>query len=259
MTSDVLLPVKPPTSPIGWDAPWRWLRLGWNDLVRNPVPGLTHGVLIAAFGAALLLVAYDRFWLLAGAFSGFMLVAPILTTGLYQVSKLAGSGISIGLRDVVRIWFTPDGRLIVFGLLLGLAATGWVVTSASMVTSFANVPVRKPMDFLVHVVLAPEGWLFEAWLLLGGVLAAPVFASSVVAIPLLVDTKASVREAVFASWSAVGAHPVVLGVWALVIMTLVGVGMLTALLGLVVAVPWLAHASWHAYRELAPRTRPTGP
>jgi uncharacterized membrane protein len=27
-------------------------------------------------------------------------------------------------------------------------------------------------------------------------------------------------------------------------------GMVTGLVGLVVAVPWLAHASWHAYREL---------
>jgi uncharacterized membrane protein len=26
--------------------------------------------------------------------------------------------------------------------------------------------------------------------------------------------------------------------------------MVTALLGLVVVVPWLAHASWHAYRDL---------
>jgi uncharacterized membrane protein len=26
----------------------------------------------------------------------------------------------------------------------------------------------------------------------------------------------------------------------------------TLLLGLVVAVPWLAHASWHAYRDLVP-------
>jgi uncharacterized membrane protein len=27
-------------------------------------------------------------------------------------------------------------------------------------------------------------------------------------------------------------------------------GMATLMIGLVVAVPWLAHASWHAYRDL---------
>jgi uncharacterized membrane protein len=41
-----------------------------------------------------------------------------------------------------------------------------------------------------------------------------------------------------------------LGLWALIIMMLVGVGMLTGLLGLIVIIPLLAHASWHAYREL---------
>jgi uncharacterized membrane protein len=31
---------------------------------------------------------------------------------------------------------------------------------------------------------------------------------------------------------------------------LAGVGMLTGMVGLVVVVPWLAHASWHAYCDL---------
>ncbi len=29
-------------------------------------------------------------------------------------------------------------------------------------------------------------------------------------------------------------------------------GMATFMVGLVVVVPWLAHASWHAYRDLVP-------
>jgi uncharacterized membrane protein len=53
-------------------------------------------------------------------------------------------------------------------------------------------PVNNPADFLRVVVLAPTGWLFEAWLMLGALLAAPVFASSVVAIPLLLDRQVSV-------------------------------------------------------------------
>jgi len=38
--------------------------------------------------------------------------------------------------------------------------------------------------------------------------------------------------------------------WAVVIVLLVGLGMATALLGLIVIAPWIAHASWHAYRDL---------
>ncbi len=240
----------PNASPIGMDAPFRWLRLGWADFLRNPGPGLFHGILLACIGWLLLWAAGDRFWMLAGAFSGFMIVAPILTTGLYQISRQCATGHCVGMSEVFRIWRSLDGRLMVFGLLLSFAATGWVMTSASMITALAPVPVRNPVDFLRHVVLSGDSWLFEVWLFLGGVLAAPMFASSVVAIPMLVDTQASVRAAVLASWNAVGSYPFVLGLWALIIMTLVGVGMLTGLVGLVVVVPVLAHASWHAYCDL---------
>ena len=235
---------------IGLGAPLQWLKLGWADLLRNPGPGLLHGVLLTCFGWLLLWAASDRFWMLAGAFSGFMIVAPILTTGLYQISKQCSTGHCVGMSEVLRLWQSLDGRLIVFGLLLGFAATGWVMTSASMITALSPVPVRNPMDFLKHVVLAEDNWLFEVWLFVGGILAAPMFASSVVAIPMLVDTQASVRTAVLASWNAVGSYPLVLGLWALIIMSLVGLGMLTGLLGLIVVVPLLGHASWHAYCDL---------
>jgi len=92
--------------------------------------------------------------------------------------------------------------------------------------------------------------LFEVWMLMGGLLAAPVFASSVVAIPMLVDTRVTVLQAVHTSWRAVATNPVVMGIWALAIMALTVLGMVTGLLGMVVTIPLLAHASWHAYREL---------
>jgi uncharacterized membrane protein len=137
-----------------------------------------------------------------------------------------------------------------FGLLLGLAGTGWVMTSAAMITSFADLPVQRPLDFLRYVVLQESTWVFEAWLMLGGVLAAPVFASSVVAIPLLLDRQVDVLTAVLTSWRVVLASPVPLALWAGLLMAITALGMLTGLLGLIVVVPWLAHASWHAYRDL---------
>lgn len=38
--------------------------------------------------------------------------------------------------------------------------------------------------------------------------------------------------------------------WAACIVALTFVGFATAFLGLVLLMPWLGHASWHAYREL---------
>jgi uncharacterized membrane protein len=239
-------PLSPSTLPVSLQSPWRWLALGWADLRRNPVPGLVHGLLLTAFGWLLLWAARDQFWLLAGAFSGFLIVAPILATGLYQVSRQR----SAGLGDVVEIWRSGDSRLVKFGLLLGLAGTGWVLTSAGLITLGSPVPILKPVDFMRHVVLVREVGLFEVWLLLGALLAAPVFASTVVALPMLVDTQATVMDAVIESWRAVASHPGPMVLWAVVIALLVGLGMVTALLGLIVLIPLLAHASWHAYRDL---------
>lgn len=230
--------------------PLGWLARGWQDLMRCPIPGLLHGLAVFAFGAALIAVAHRQFWLLTGAFTGFLLVAPIVATGLYAVSREIARGGRPTLATALRAWRPDDRRLVLFGLLLALAGTGWVMTSASLITGFAGAPVNNPADFLRVVVLAPKGWLFEAWLMLGGVLAAPVFASSVVAIPLLLDRHIGVLAAVLTSWRVVMTHPAPLALWAGLIMLLTLLGMLTALLGLVVVVPWLAHASWHAYVDL---------
>jgi len=230
--------------------PLGWLARGWSDLMRCPFPGLLHGGVLALFGAALIALARDHFWLLAGAFSGFLLVAPVLATGLYAISRALHRGDKADLRTALAAWRPNDGRLIVFGLLLTFAGTGWVMTSASLITGFAGAPVDTPRDFLRLVVLAQDGLLFEAWLALGALLAAPVFASSVVAIPLLLDRKIGVLGAVFTSWRVVLEHPAPMALWAGLIMALTALGMASLLFGLIVILPWLAHASWHAYCDL---------
>lgn len=245
--------VNPEPLPINLVSPLRWLALGWADLRRNPVPGLLHGLALSVFGWLLLWAARDQFWLLAGAFSGFLIVAPVLATGLYHVSRSCGVGRCVGMREVLQLWASGDGRMVRFGLLLALAGTGWVITSAALVTLLSPEPIHRPIDFLRHVVLARELGLFEYWVLLGAVLAAPVFASSVVAMPMLVDTSVPVNMAVAASWSAVAENPLPMALWALLIAVLVGLGMITGLLGLIVLLPLLAHASWHAYCDLTRR------
>jgi uncharacterized membrane protein len=229
--------------------PLGWLARGWTDLMRCPVPGLLHGLALSLFGGLLILVARQRFWLLSGAFTGFLLVAPILATGLYAISRALERREPANLGVALKAW-KPDGRLIVFGLLLAFAGTGWVMTSASLITGFAPAPVRNPTDFLRVVVLNDHTHLFEIWLALGAFLAAPVFASSVVAIPLLLDRQVGVLAAVLTSWRVVQAHPLPLALWAALLMVLTVFGMVTGLLGLIVIAPWLSHASWHAYRDL---------
>lgn len=230
--------------------PLRWLAQGWADLLRCPLPGFLHGLLAALFGAALLALARDRFWLLAGAFSGFLLVAPLVATGLYEISRRLQAGQPATLAHALSVWRPKDSRLVRFGLLLALAGTGWVLTSASLITVFAGQPVDTPADFLRVVVVHNKGHLFEAWIALGTMLAAPIFVSSVVAIPMLLDRPHSVLTAVTTSVRATLMNPVPMALWASLLLLLSLLGMATFMVGLVIVVPWLSHASWHAYRDL---------
>jgi uncharacterized membrane protein len=251
----------PPVRQVAMTRPLAWLRLGWQDLWRCGPLSLLHGVAMTGFGALIAWLAHDQFWWLAGAFSGFMVVAPVLATSLYALSRAIERGEPANLALVQRTWLNWQRShrnkwgndywcLVQFGSLLAASATGWVLTSAALITLLAPVPVLSPLDFLRHVVLADSGWLFEFWLVLGGIMAAPIFASSVVAIPLLLDRRFSLRQAVLTSWRCVTENPVCMAAWAALIMLLVLLGLGTLLLGLILVMPVLGHASWHAYREL---------
>lgn len=230
--------------------PLHWLELAWHDIRERPAIGMLHGTTMAVLGALMVLVARDRFWFLAGAFSGFLLVAPLLATGLYAISRALARGEQATWATVWAVWRSLDGRLVRFGLLLALAGTGWVLTSAALITLFEPTPILTPVDFLRHVVASGESWLFEAWLMLGGLMAAPVFASSVVSIPLMLDRPIGVWDAVLTSWRAVLANPGPMAVWAFLVMgfTLLGLG--SVMVGLVFVIPMLGHASWYAYCDL---------
>lgn len=240
---------------LGLAHPARWLQAGWSDFRRSWPVGLAHGAAVALFALALLLVARDQFWLLAGAFSGFLLVAPLVAVGLYAVSRELAAGRSAGFRVVLATWSSwrghprHDWRLVGFGCLLCLAGTGWVLTSAALITVLSPAPIEGPGDFLQHVMLSRDNYLFEAWVIVGGVMAAPVFASSVITLPLLLDRQVSVLQAVTASWQVVLQNPVVMAAWATTLTALSLAGMAMMLVGCLVVVPVLSHASWHAYKD----------
>ncbi len=239
---------------ISYATPFNWLARGWWDMLHKPVPALAHGLVVALFGIVLLWVAHRQFWLLAGAFSGFLLIGPLAATGLYAVSRAIERGQEATLSTALAAWRPSDHRLVLFGVLLAAAGTGWVLTSASLITAFAPQAVHDPLDFLKIVVLDEQSYLFETWLALGGVLVAPVYASSVVAIPLLLERRISVLGAVLTSWRAVMQSPGPMALWGALLLGITFIGMSTLLLGLVVAVPWLSYASWHAYRDLVVST-----
>ena len=263
-------PSRPVSSPdralpgvraIALSRPLHWLLLGWRDMLHCGWISYAHGLVLALVGGAMLAIGHNRFWLLAGAFSGFLVLAPVLATSLYALSRARERGEKADASVVLKTWLNWQDKhfnkwgndywcLVQFGALLALAGTGWVITSAALITLLAAVPISTPLEFIEHVVLASNGFLFELWLVLGGMLAAPIFASTAIAMPLLLDRRLTLMQAVYTSWYAVLANPLPMALWAALILGLTLLGLGAALLGLVLVIPLLGHASWHAYRDL---------
>jgi uncharacterized membrane protein len=84
----------------------------------------------------------------------------------------------------------------------------------------------------------------------GAVFATLVFALSVVSVPYLMDGTADAVSAAAARVLALTRSPLPMLVWAGLIAALIGVGLATFYVGLVVTAPLIGHATWHAYRDI---------
>jgi uncharacterized membrane protein len=120
-----------------------------------------------------------------------------------------------------------------------------------IVALFYKGPALAPQAMIIEVLVNPQHYLmFFIYMCSGGLLAAVVFALSVVSMPMLVDRRSDLLAALSTSVNAVAENPLPLAFWAALLMLLTGLGFATALLGLIVVMPWLGHASFHAYKEL---------
>lgn len=239
-----------PVRRVGIARPFAWLKLGCRDLLAAPGASLLHGLMIAAGGLAIVALTQHASALLPGAISGFLLVGPILATGLYELSRRHAAGEAPHLAHAVEAWRRGTRPLVLLGLLLFAAATAWVLGSALLFRYFVAVRFAGVNDFLHYAVSGQGTVLFWLWLLAGGLGAALVFALTVVSAPLLLDRTIGLRRALLTSVRAVGDNPLPLALWAALIMALALLSLATAMIGFVVTVPVIGHASWHAYREL---------
>jgi uncharacterized membrane protein len=236
---------------IGFSAPLKWLGLGWRDLWRQPAASLFYGIAIAVTGAVILGVTANLAYLFAAAITGFLLVAPMLAAGLYELSRRYLANEPASLPDSMLAWKRNPSALVSFGLLSILAGTAWQVASIVIVALFYKGSALQPLAMMIEVLINPRHYLmFFIYICAGGVFAAVVFALSVVSMPMLVDRRCELLCALTTSINAVAENPLPLAFWAFVIMLLTGLGFATALVGLVIVMPWLGHASFHAYKDL---------
>jgi uncharacterized membrane protein len=80
-----------------------------------------------------------------------------------------------------------------------------------------------------------------------------VLAISVVSFPLLLDRSVPMRTAIATSVRAVMVNPGPMALWGLIVAGGLVIGSIPLLLGLIIIVPILGHATWHLYRRVVGR------
>jgi uncharacterized membrane protein len=227
-----------------------WLSRGWDDLRQIGWAGLAHGALIAILGGVLLMLGSSHVYLTAAAVTGYLLVGPVMTTGLCELARRREAREPAGFDESLQaLTRNPEG-LTHFGGILAVIAILWFVLSAILLESVQSTSVPS-----LAVALWGGSSMFTAsqvlgYIACGAVLAAIVFAVSVVAVPLIIDRHATASEAMRASLRATFANLPAMLVWAGLIVGLTAIGFLTFLVGMVVVAPLLGYATWHAYRDL---------
>jgi uncharacterized membrane protein len=242
---------------VGGDRPWIWLAGGWEDMLRAGRVSFAWGALFVAVGAALiggaaLLGVYEVILPLA---AGFPLLAPVLVIGLYEVSRRIEAGEKVNLKTPLLALRRNAGQLGVMGFVLGFVFLAWIRIATLLFALFFGTGTFTGADFVNQVVLSSANALFLViGSAIGAVLALVVFAISAVSLPMLLDRERdNAFTAIATSVAAVRANPRAMLLWAFLIVTFTGAGLLLGLVGLVLTVPLIAHATWHAYRDIVAR------
>lgn len=234
--------------------PFAWLRAGWDDFRRSWPVSLAYGALFSILGYLLLDYAWSRPHLAMALTTGFLLFAPFLAIGFYDISRRRERP---GLLKPFASARRNAGSIGMFALLLAFILSAWERLSAIMVGLFLDNDIVTDGGFTLGLLFAPEHLGFIVpYTIFGGMLAAGVFALSVVSLPMLMDRKVDIVTAIMASLWVVRENPLPMLVWAALIGMLALLGELAWFVPLAVIFPILGHATWHAYRDLV---EPAGP
>lgn len=238
------------------DAPWHWLKLGWQDMKRAPGISLGYGLIFVAIGSLLTLGLWAVGLASATpvALSGFALVAPALAIGIYQISRALDRGDTPRFRIVISRYPSRLSQIAFLSLILVFLLTAWGRIAQILLVIFVPYGPYEPGPFIEYVLTDPAGLsLLAVGTVVGGVLASAAFAMSALAFPMLVDQDVDAITAMVASFKAVFAQPFVMITWAWLIAFTMAAGSVLFIVGLAITFPWIAHASWHAYKDFNPR------
>jgi len=232
-----------------------WLAHGLQDLRRAPAASLAYGVVFALMGGLIALVFRNAYELTSALTAGFLLVGPFLATGLYDISRRLERDGAARFADTTTAWRANLGAFSLFSLVLTVIMLVWARASLVTFALFFSSGMPTLKSFVAQVVSVEHVDFLLTYFAVGALFAGIVFAVSVVSVPMMLDRGTDTIVAALTSVRALFTNPLPLAIWALLIVAIIGIGFATFFVGLVVAVPLIGHATWHAYRNLVADVR----
>ena len=242
-------PPRPQVRTLEFAAPLRWLARGARDLAAAPGIALFYGACFWAMAATLGAVFRHSPEYTMTIVSGCLLVGPFLAMGLYEVSRRREQGLAQSLGDSLTCWDRHLGSMGLLVLVLIILELLWGRASLVVFAVFFDTGMFSTASVL-QAVFNPKNWQFVAvYSVVGGVFAALVFCSMVVAVPMILDRDTDAVTAALTSFTVVLANVATMLFWGALVVALTLLALWPWALGLLAIGPWLGHATWHAYRD----------
>jgi len=240
----------PAVRTIGFGAPLRWIGAGFGDLLTTASGSLLYGAVLAVMGWAL--VTWYGGAVGLALTTGFLLIGPFLAVGIYDLSRQVETHTPPDWQRSLTAWQMNRPAIGFYALILMLSLAVWLRISVVLVAILVPGGFESTAELLAMLRESPGVWVFLAlYLGIGAALAAFSYAISAVALPMLLDRPGmDAISAMITSFQAIRRNPRPMMLWAAMIVALITAGFLSWFIGLVVVVPLVGHATWHAYREL---------
>ena len=230
---------------------WEVLKLGFGDVRACRTDALTIALIYPFSGVFLgAVVVVHAIWpFVFPICAGFALVGPMATLWFAALSRARDYGNASALSA-----FTPD-RLVAIQRLCVIAIMLFVIWNVTAGIIFGLTMGSSNADagagFISRVFHTQAGWrLMIAGCGTGAIFAVLSLAVFLISFPAVLDRPVTAAQAINVSVQAMLRNPVFVFAWGLVVVAGLAGGALPMMLGIVITLPTLGHASWHLYRRM---------